>query len=60
MARITVVPNSILPCQKAFPVDAPTPAALPRRWIQAKVMPPRNGGMLIPAEDCPHIDRLNI
>ena len=26
MARMTVVANSILPCQEAFLVDAPTPA----------------------------------
>ena len=36
VARITVVTNSILPCQEAFLVDAPTPSASPRRWIQAK------------------------
>ena len=36
MARMTVVTNGILPCQEAFLVDAPTPEASPRRWIQAK------------------------
>ena len=36
MARMTVFTNSILPCQEAFLVDAPTPEASPRRWIQAK------------------------
>ena len=36
MARMTVVTNSILPCQEAFPVDAPTPLRPPLRWIQAK------------------------
>ena len=36
MARTTVDTNGILPCQEAFLVDAPTPQASPRRWIQAK------------------------
>ena len=36
MARMTVTSNSILPCQKAFLVDAPTPGASPHQWIQAK------------------------
>ena len=36
MARMTVVVNSILPCQEAFLVDAPTPNTSPHRWIQAK------------------------
>ena len=36
MARILVIDNGILPCQEAFPVDAPTPRTSPRRWIQAK------------------------
>ena len=36
MARMTVVANSILPCQEAFLVDAPTPGTSPHRWIQAK------------------------
>ena len=36
VARMTVVVNSILPCQEAFPVDAPHPETSPRRWIQAK------------------------
>ena len=36
MARMTVVVNSILPCQEAFLVDAPTPGTSPHRWIQAK------------------------
>ncbi len=35
MARMTVVVNSILPCQEAFLVDAPTPNTSPHRWIQA-------------------------
>ena len=35
MARMTVVVNSILPCQEAFLVDAPTPGTSPHRWIQA-------------------------
>ena len=37
MARMIAIDNGILPCQEAFLVDAPTPAASPRRWIQAKV-----------------------
>ncbi len=37
MARMTVVVNSILPCQEAFLVDAPTPNTSPHRWIQAKL-----------------------
>ena len=36
MARMTALFNGILPCQEAFLVDAPTPEASPRRWIQAK------------------------
>ncbi len=36
MARMTVVVNSILPCQEAFLVDAPTPNTSPHRWIQVK------------------------
>ena len=36
MARMTVVVNSILPCQEAFLVDAPTPNTSPHRWIQAE------------------------
>ncbi len=36
MARMTVVVNSILPCQEAFLVDAPTPNTSPHRWIQAQ------------------------
>ena len=36
VARMTVVLDSILPCQEAFLVDAPTPEASPHRWIQAK------------------------
>ena len=36
MARTTVVLDSILPRHEAFLVDAPTPQASPRRWIQAK------------------------
>ena len=35
MARMTVFVSSILPCQEAFLVDAPTPSASPHRWIQA-------------------------
>ena len=35
MARMTVFVSSILPCQEAFLVDAPTPEASPHRWIQA-------------------------
>ena len=35
MARTTVLLNGILLRQEAFLVDTPTPAASPRRWIQA-------------------------
>ena len=35
MARMTAFVSSILPCQEAFLVDAPTPSASPHRWIQA-------------------------
>ena len=36
MARMTAFVSSILPCQEAFLVDAPTPTTSPHRWIQAK------------------------
>ena len=36
MARMVDYLNTILPCQEAFLVDAPTPRASPHRWIQAK------------------------
>ena len=36
MFEMPVVNNSILPCQEAFLVDAPTPNTSPHRWIQAK------------------------
>ncbi len=36
MFEMPVSNNSILPCQEAFLVDAPTPNTPPRRWIQAK------------------------
>ena len=36
MARMTVFVSSILPCQEAFLVDAPTPEASPHRWIQVE------------------------
>ena len=50
MARTTVDTNGILPCQEAFLVDAPTPQASPRRWIQAK----RPRGLTIHASSvCP-------
>ena len=36
MFEMPVKFNSILPCQEAFLVDAPTPNTSPHRWIQAK------------------------
>ena len=35
MFEMPVLSNSILPCQEAFLVDAPTPNTSPHRWIQA-------------------------
>ena len=35
MTRKRVIANSILPCQEALLVDAPTPSTPPLRWIQA-------------------------